>query len=233
MNLKAMLNNVLSQSGFLEKGSFTSSADPDDKQMVAIANRASYEIFNYYDWGALRNTWEVNMIPGQLRYTLPADFQSLVPDSAWELDGNRQVEFPVPDRRWFMYKFTSWSDGGTLRVRMYGDSEIEVHDPDSADAFRFEYISKYPVRSAAGEGKEFFNDDQDTWVLDDQLLILAVQAHWMQTKLMPQYQEHMMNYFKKMNEAIGRSNGARTIGGCGGKGFNRGAPYYPLYRPTS
>ena len=141
MILKDMLNQVLLQSGFLERGGFTGSSDVDDKQMVAIANRAAIEIMNFWTWPELRTSFNIPLNTGQNRYTLPADYQDLVPNSAWETNGERIVDFPVPDNLWFMYKFTDWSDGGTLRVRKYGN-EIEVHDPTSGEAFDIEYISK-------------------------------------------------------------------------------------------
>ncbi len=232
MTLIEILNNVLEQSGFLSRNSYTGSSDPDDKQMVAIANRAAYEIINFYKWGELRNTYTINVTPPQERYLLPNDFQEVVPDSAWEEDGSKPVEFPVPDRRWYMYKFTTWSNGGLIRMRKYGN-ELEISKPEFAESFEFEYISKWYIEAEGGERKEFFTEDTDSFLLDDQLLILAVQAHWMQTKLMPQYQEHFQNYRAKMNEAIGRSAGARTIGGNNGIGKSyEGSPYYPLYRPS-
>ena len=231
MDLKDILNNVLEQSGFLSRNSYTGSADPDDKQMVAMANRAAYEIMNYWTWPELRTTGHIAISDStQIRYVLPSDFQALVPDSAWETDGERRVEWPVPDGRWFMYKFTNWSDGGTIRMRKYGN-ELEIHDPDSTTGFQFEYVSKWSIVSSAGERKEFFTEDTDEFLLDDQVLILGIQAHWMQTKMMPQYKEHFANYRSKLNEAIARSFGTKTIGGVGGIG-GRGAPYYPLYRPS-
>ncbi len=226
-----MINQVLLQSGFLERGAFTGSADPDDKQMVAIANRAAYEIMNYWKWPELRTSFQVDLNTGQNRYQLPQDYQDLVPDSAWQKDGSRPVEFPVPDGRWFMYKFSTWSDGGTLRVRKYGN-EIEVHDPATGEAIQFEYISKWPIQDAQGVRKELFTADDDTFLLDDQLLILGIQAHWQQAKLMPSYAEHFGNYMRKMAEAIGRANAGKTIGGAKSTRPNRGAPHYPLYRPT-
>ena len=230
MTIKDILNNVLAQSGFLEKGSFFNSADPDDKQMVAISNRVAYEIMNFYPWNELRSTFQIDMQTDQNRYVLPADYQSLIANSAWETDGSRIVEWPVPDRRWFMYKFTTFSDGGTIRVRKYGN-EIEVHDPEGGESFTFEYVSKWVAKTAEGERTEFFTNDTDEFLLDDQMLVLGVQAHWQQAKLMPSYQEHNQNYRAKMNEAIGRSNGSRTIGGnVFGRWQNTNAPYYPLYR---
>ena len=231
MTLVDILNSVLEQSGFLSRNSYAGSSDPDDKQMVAIANRAAYEIMNYYKWDTLRTTFTVNQ-NSSTRYNLPADYQEMVANSAWETDGNKPVEFPVPDRRWFMYKFTNWSDGGMIRMRRYGN-QLEIHDPQPGEQFEFEYISKWCITAQDGQRKEFFTADTDVFALDSQLLILGVQAHWMQTKLMPQYNEHFANYMSKMNEAIGRSTGAKTIGGVGAGHFYNGSPYYPLYRPSS
>ena len=230
MDLKTILNNVLTQSSFLEKGGFTTSSDPDDKQMVAMANRAAYEIMNYWTWPELRSTGHIDLNSNQHRYVLPGDFQDLVADSAWQGDGERRVEWPVPNGRWFMYKFSSWSDGGTMRIRRYGN-EIEVHDPTSGESFDYEYISKWPVISAGGERKELFTEDTDEFLLDDQVLILGIQAHWQQAKLMPSYQEHFGNYMRKMQEAMARANGSTTIGGIRPRG--RFSPYYPLWRPSN
>lgn len=231
MNIKDILNNVLGQSGFIQKEAFFGSSDPDDIQMTAIANRAATEIRDYFRWPTLRNSYTFDMITGQIRYALPADYGDMIPDSAWETEGNRKVDLPVPQGRWFMYKFTSWSDGGTIRARLYGD-EIEVHDPVTGESFEFEYVSRFAVEKRdTGDRKEYFEEDTDLWLLDDQLLILGIQAHWMQSKLMPQYVEHFANYNRKMSEAIGRSTGGQTIGGVPRP--LRNDPYYPLWRPGS
>jgi hypothetical protein len=230
MNLLQILNNVLTQSGFLEKPSFTTNADPDDKQMVSIANRVVYEILNFYDWSSMKRDTTIQLITGQTQYQLPADYQSICPDSAWETDGSRKVDLPTPSGRWYLYKFSAFSDGGVLRARFYGD-KIEIHDSNTGEEFSIEYISKFPVYDSLGNQQEFFTDDSNTWLLDDQLLILGIQAHWQQAKLMPSYNEHFNNYLKKMGEAVSRDAGGQTIGGGGLKLGSR-SPYTQLYLPS-
>mgnify|MGYP001076515870 CR=1 FL=1 len=230
MNLRDMLNQVLSQSAHIQKANFSNSLDVDDVQMIAIANRTQQEIRDYYDWSALRRTNTLSLIAGTNRYKLPNDYRSLVPDSAWEKDSSRPVELPVPERRWFKYKFSTFSDGGMKRCRLYGD-ELEVEDVTENDEIDFEYITKWAVKAENNSVKELFDNDTDTWLLDDQLLILGIQAHWAETKLLPQAQAWRMNYNAKMSEAIGRDNGGRTIGGAPSRSrYNRDAPYYPLYQ---
>lgn len=228
MILKDMINQVLSQSGFLKKSSFTNNPDTDDEQMIAIANRVNKEIMEFYRWTALRKQFTINVIDGQTQYQMPDDYLTVVPESVWQENGSRQVEIPVPDGRWYMYKFSDESGGGQIRARMYG-KVMEISDPVDGDVIDLEYISNSPVIGDDTLPKELFTDDNDTWLLDDQVLILGIQAHWMQTKLMPQYQEHMGNYFRKLNNAIGREAASSTIGGIG-KNLGRRDPYYPLYR---
>ena len=257
MNLLNILNDVLAQSSYLQKAEFANSTDVDDVQMMAIANRVAYEIMNYYNWSSLRKATEILMaetveisIPeGVISrtpitvYGLPSDFQSLIPDSAWESEGSRIVELPTPEDRWYMYKFSAYSDGGTLRARIIGKSPtaegdnigrvyLEVHDPQPGETFEFEYISKGVVipEDTAEDARDRFEKDTDSWLLDDQLLVLGIQANWAQTTLLPQANDWKANYDSKMAEAISRDSSGRTIGGQGHDWIGRRSPYYPLYR---
>jgi hypothetical protein len=238
MNLKSILNSVLGESGFLEKSAFAASSDVDDKQMVAIANRMAYKIFNFYNWSAMRQTWVLEMtttgakgnIPKTV-YNLPTDWQTMVPDSVWETDGSRRVELPVPENRWFLYKHTVFSDGGTMRARLYGNT-IEIHDASPGESITLEYITNTPIRSAAGDPKQYFTADDDIFILDPETLITGVQWKWGHAKMMPQVAEWRQDHLTAVNGAIGRDAGGRTVGGQSANSDwmrNRG-PYYPLYQ---
>lgn len=230
--LRDILNDVLTQSGFVKRNGFAAGTNQDDDQMVAIANKVAIEIRDYFPWTELRRTHVLQMVADQNRYLLPDDYRDLVPDSAWETQGSRRVEFPVPDGRWFLYKHTLFSDGGTIRVRKYGN-EIEIHDPEGGESFTLEYISGSVIKDNSGAVKERFDNDNDTFELDDQVLVLGTQAHWAQTKMFPQAQQWMGNYLTKMNEAIGRSAASRSVGG-GGNDYDwlrSRSPYTPTYLP--
>lgn len=235
MDLKSILNEVLGQSGFLQKGSFAGSTDVDDIQMVSIANRAIYEIKSFVGWSIMKATETIVMtetggVP-DTRYELPVNFFSMTPDSVWETDGSRKVELPVPEGRWFMYKYTAFSDGGTIRARIYGN-EIEIHDPEPGESFNFEYIIRDPIIDSGGDPKERFTADSDSPLIDNQLVILGIQAHWSETKMLPQAEKWMLNFRAKMNEAIGRDSSGKTIGGNDNSRdwLRSRSPYYPLYR---
>lgn len=230
MNLKQILNRVLSESTFLEKPAFTSSNDPDDKQMVAIANAVAYHMFNWCHWGVLKATHTVTMTEDKL-YPLPDGFQSMIPDSAWETDGSRRVEVPTAEGRWYMYKYSTYSDGGTLRARLQGPN-IELYDTQPGESFAFEYITKYPITDAGGTPKEYFTLDDDIFLLDPEVLIKGIKAQWAEGKMMPQAEKWELRYLSDLNAAKGRDTGGRTIGGHASDNayIESRQPYYPLYR---
>ena len=226
--LVTMLNEVLGEAGFLERTSFADSPDPDDKQMVYIANRVVEDIRSFYDWSLLAKTHHVTIVGGQDRYPLPEDYYSVVSDSAWETNGSRKCDFPVPRNRWFMYKFSSLSDAGTIRARLYGD-EIELHEPSVSTGFDLEYITRYLVEDTGGTPKAKFNNDTDVFILEDDLLIKGVLARWARTKMMPQADAWKRDYDNEMTYQVGRDSSGQTIGGTGPR-VDRRSPYYPLWR---
>ena len=228
MNLLQMLNQVLSQSAHIKKNAFATSNDVDDIQMMSIANRVQQEICNIYDWPELRREATITIIGGQRRYQLPDDYRSLVPDSMYKRGSNRRIEIHTPDRRWYEYKYRSGSSGPGSHARFYGN-DIEFEGIEDSDVVNFEYVSKWAVIDDTGAVKELFTNDSDTWSMEDQLLILGIQAHWAQTKVLPQEGQWMNNYQRKLNEAIGRRTGGRTIGGRQIRGRDR-SPYTPLYK---
>ncbi|GAF94668.1 unnamed protein product, partial [marine sediment metagenome] len=98
----------------------------------------------------------------------------------------------------------------------------------------FSYVSKGVVipENTAEDARDYFEKDTDGWLLDEQLLVLGIQANWAQTKLLPQASDWKVNYDLKMHEAISRDASGRTIGGTSDDYYwmNRRSPYYPLYR---
>lgn len=88
--LKAILDSVMQESGFLVPASYTSSTNPDDVQLVALANAASDDIREM----GLTGTRRFASIPmdGSGDYDLPTDFHAYIPDTAWV--GTRKVDLP-------------------------------------------------------------------------------------------------------------------------------------------
>lgn len=225
---KDILNEALSKSAHIKKSAFVASNDVDDQQMVAIANDVVDFINDWYSWGELRKIFSITMQSGQTRYATPADFNALVPDSMREQDGTRKVEVNVPDRRWFQYKFGTLNTGPIYRVRLYGD-EVEFAEIDIGQTVEMEYYSNHLVKDDTGVTKEFFDSDTDTFVLNDRMLILGIQAFWAETKELPQADRWMARFIKRLNTEVGRTTQGETIGGHREREVIGNSPYTRTY----
>lgn len=225
MNLRDILNEVLSQSSHIRKANFANSSDVDDVQMVSIANRVADEYRDYFAWPALRVEYSIQIQDGVDRYPMPEDYDGLVPDSVFE-DSDTKVEIPTTDRRWYAYKYGD-APSSVIHARMYGH-EMQVQDPVAGATIRMEYRTKWVVVASNGARKERFTDDTDTFLLDDQVLIRGIQAHWAETKLLPQAAAWGDRYRRILNQNIGQRVGAKTI--TSGDHRIGNAPYAPEYR---
>jgi hypothetical protein len=75
---------------------------------------------------------------------------------------------------------------------------------------RYYYVSNQWARSASGSPKALFDRDDDTFVLDDRLLTLALIWRWKSMKGLD-YAEDIKNSDIALSQAMSRDKGSRTI----------------------
>ncbi len=233
MTLLEIINEVLGMSGFLQRQRIVTSTNPDDIQMLVIANRVARDVHEYYPWPIMRRVGTITPISGQTRYALPDDFVDFVPDSAWQENGSRVAEWPTPDRRWYMYKFSAFSTGGMNRIKKYGN-EIEIEASTGVRPISYEYISNAIIEAENGAKKSRFTADTDKFLLNERALLNGIQAEWGTNKMMPQASVWAARYQSSLADAIAEANSARTVGGTdqrfGRRWRNGFSPYTNLYK---
>ena len=96
--LKAILDAVMGESGFLIPSNYVNSPNPDDAQLVHLASAASDELREIGLNGAIREASIA--LDGSGDYSLPADFHAYIHDTAWV--GSRKVDLPLAPQAWAM-----------------------------------------------------------------------------------------------------------------------------------
>lgn len=94
--LKTILDAVMGESGFLIPSQYANSANPDDVQLLHLANAASDDIREAGLVGARK--FASIALDGSGDYALPSDFHAYVADTAW-ID-SRRVDFPIAPQAW-------------------------------------------------------------------------------------------------------------------------------------
>lgn len=220
-SLKEILNAVLLESGFLTPASYTSSTNPDDAQLVALANAASDDIREIGLSGTRR--FASITLDGTGDYALPADFHAYVPDTAWV--GTRKVDLPLTPQDWACLKATGVS---LYEYRARLINTLRTLGDANGDTLTFEYVSSYPWTDGASVAKAAATDDTDVWTLDGRLIKLATKWRWKKEKGIEDWTADQQLYQRHANYLRGRDGGAKALI-FGDPMWSPSAPYTNLW----
>lgn len=209
MTLRDVLSAVLGEGGFLVPTSFVGSNNPDDEQMVYLANRAGAFI-REKQFQRLRKRYEITLTASET-YDLPSDYLEIIPDTMMVVGRVDAVRFPTRADFWAYLQSTSGPAGFTVNARIL-EGELNIFQPTAGDVLAFEYISNTPILDPDGVTyKTRFTNDNDTWLMDDDLLILETKWRWKKAKGLPDWQADEAECANYRIAVRGRDSGAQTI----------------------
>ena len=227
MTLKEMLDEVLLQCGLPTETEYADNTDDSIKRFVSIASNEAAKL-SRYPWQVLRKSYEFTLTSSE-SYSLPSDWRAFVPGTMYQEGDTWQADFPASAEEWQMLKASNTTPGGDYRVRVLGGN-ILVHEPTAGDTIRFEYWSNAPVLATDGlTYKQYFTADTDTFVLDDDLLMMRLIARIKRLNGLQDWQVDMAEAMKYEQELKGQDSGSKDVGPCE-TGFSK--PHYELWRPV-
>lgn len=190
-------------------------------EMQAMINRAAEMIRDEYDWQALQKTGTAAGDGSATDFALPSDYQRMPKvASVWAsttpnwpaervLSANEWLEIttrglPNPYGQWALF-------GKRLRYR--------PTLPIGATA-SFVYLTKNIVTPATGADKPLFTADDDTFVLSDRLLELAIIYRWKSSKNQA-YAAELDDYESALLIEMDNDKGAKPVLDGNGPCFDR------------
>jgi len=224
MTLIEILNAALARLTFLPKTAFFG-GDSDDNQLIEMANAAVADIVQAYTWG---NLWHTNNVFDQptdrnyIEIQLPADWDRYIPDTGREPGDLWKMRLPVSFAEWSL-TVTGGTDYGIETSAIFKGDKIRIINPDSNAEYTLEYISNSAIITHDPFQEENapdrfidryisrFEKDSDTFVLDDELLILAICARFKTEKEIQTAQLDIMRYQQRLRQMIGNDSGARSF----------------------
>jgi hypothetical protein len=115
-------------------------------------------------------------------YPLPDDYETVTDNTHWSKTKHWQMLGPVDAQQWQWLKSGYISTGPRVRWRILGNT-FQIWPPYSTTEYLgFEYRSKGFVRNTAGDVLNSFQNDTDTTVLDDDILVLLTKLKYFQIK---------------------------------------------------
>lgn len=210
MVLQDVLNAVMGETGFQVPPAYVGSSNPDDAQMVFLANRAA-SFLREEGFYRLHKTLEIPLTAAT-EYDLPSDFLAYVPDTAYINGRVDPIDLPTSPDFWAYLKSSSGPSGLIYRARLLA-GKLHIHNPQPSDTLRFEYVSNAPILDANGtDFKQRFTSDADQWLLDDDLLILEVKWRFGKAKGLDDWQKDEQMAMRHRSAVRARDAGSQTLG---------------------
>lgn len=193
------------------------------RQLRSVLNDAARMIaFDAgHDWTALKTVATLTGNGTDLAFNLPADYRRMLKKATvWPSDNPYapMVHYTDTDEWLGMLSqaFPPLSGGWTLigdqmHIRQGGSTSPLA----SGVTASFYYLSSYFARSDVGTAQAAFSADDDTFRLDERLLMLALIYRWKQVQGQD-YAEEMADYQTALAERIGADKGS-NIFSVGGK----------------
>lgn len=150
------------------------------QQLQLLANEAARQIAGGFDWQALRKIAEISGNGTAESFDLPANFSRMLKRaSLWSSRYRWDMSHIVDSDDWLSFEFTTIAPLFGVWTMHGGQMHIQPVMAAGEKA-KFFYVSSQLVRASDGTLKTAFTADEDTFLLDERLLRLAIVYLWKQ-----------------------------------------------------
>lgn len=214
MSLATICANALYElSGFEVPSNFYGNANLTARTCVALVTREGRTLEMGYRWASLITEHTFPTVSGTASYDMPDDFRAFANMSQWDRTNMRQLVGPASGQEWQWLK-GSIGAGATIDrwFRQQGTS-IVIHPTPTVtgDTIAFDYYSKNWITKQSDDTTvSAWTNDNDTSLLDEDLLTLGLKWRFLQSKGMP-FEPEYKEYEAMLDEARADQTAKRVI----------------------
>lgn len=218
MSLKTALQNCAAEAGIRRPDSFVGSADEDALRLLNYARRTAHQIADHHPngWGVLQREHSFVTTAAEA-YALPADYERIISDTAWNESTYWQVRGPHSPQRWREIRSGLVQNAGVTdfyRLK-FDDASGEKRffldpAPTAGETLLFEYVTNELWESAGGTGMVDPTADTDIFRVDEYLLELGV-TYRLLRRLGLAYLEERRDFDMALDMRVARDAGSGKI----------------------
>lgn len=212
MTLLTLIQSACAELGIQQPSAVVTSTDPNVQQLLSLANREGREMHalgtSIDGWQMLRREWVFNVVGGQDTYALPVDASMLIPNTAWDRGMRWQLLGPATPQEWQILKSAIMPMGPRRRWRVFGGNLVlfPVPGPTDTNTLVFEYYSTNWCKSNSGTTQSQFAADNDTYLIDDDTMVLGIIWRWRRKKGL-EYSREYSDWMSAKDRAVASQAG--------------------------
>lgn len=201
MSLLTLIQNVADEIGLPRPSLVAASNDRQVQQLYRLATREGKSLAKI-DWEVLTKEETHTTIAaedqGALTDIVSADFDRIVEGSMWNRSEIQPIYGAISKQRWQRHK-SSTVTGPATEFRIRGGNLLLIPAPSAGDTLAFEWISSFWCQSAASAGQTAWAADDDTAILDQDLMELGVIWRFKEAKGLD-WEAAKIEYINAVNE---------------------------------
>ena len=162
------------------------------------------------NWSALTKDYTFVTDGNKAVYDLPADFDDMGTYNLYNLTNMRFIPCASNDVELWK-EATKNRSQSSIHFRIMGGKLVFTYPIEDGITLKFTYTSEKPVKNVASDGtvtyKDYFTSDDDTYLLDNELLILKALALRAINLGLPEAQLRDQDYRERLENKIVRDGG--------------------------
>lgn len=179
------------------------------KRMLRLLNKAGIQLMKEIAWNELLTVRTFNAVAAEAQIEPPADYARIAPESSlWDQSLIRPSVGPMSPNQWLALKTNTVTGGDKYWTLLLGKFNI-YPAPAITDQFSYAYVSKNWVVNGSTY-KDRFTADDDTPLIDDELLTLELIWRW-KAAIGVDYAEDMANATRQKELVIAANRGPAII----------------------
>jgi hypothetical protein len=206
MSLITIVQNAADRLSLPRPPAVVLSSDQTVVQLLGLAQQEGKELARLGAWQALlaEHTFPTLAQEAQSN-AIPADFDWIVPDTAFNRTARRRLAGPLTAAEWQLAKATVTLVNPAFRLR--GNVMLIAPAPPPGETVAYEYVSRNWCRASGGTPRAAWGADSDTAVIDEELHTLGIVWRFKKSKGFD-YAEDFTTYQVQTRQALNR-DGAR------------------------
>lgn len=211
MTLKTMINDVEDELAQPRSTTVATATEANTLQLLALANREGRELMRRYPWEALRKEHTFLTVAAEEQtnaFPSPNDFDRFIEDSQYNRTRHRRITLLTSSEWQAQQGLTASVLTDSFIIR--GSAWLAEPTPAAGDTNAYEYVSKNWCQSSGGTAQSAWAADDDTGILDEELMGLGLIWRWKRAKGFD-YSEEFNTYQIQVMQAMQLDGGKRRF----------------------
>jgi len=210
MTILSVARDVCLVIGLDQPDTFMGATDREYLELARVARDTAVMIASAFDWQKLQAIHTITGDGSSEEFAMPEDYDRMVETAdMWSSRWIWSIMHVANPNDWLQMQVVPYT-ALTGQWIIYGGNFHFLPVMDATETVKFFYVSKNIVEDDAGNPKETFTDDADTYRLSEKLLELGMIWKWRENKGLP-YDEKKADYDVKLGELMRRDAGSRSV----------------------